>query len=145
MSKLIETAVRQKTAIMVGVITQNQDEEMAKEYLEELKFLIDTWGAFALKSFVQKMSKPDSKHFVGSGKLQEIKSFVKDFAIDMVVFYRSATTFTTPLSTRFVHSEGKTPSAIVKTAAIPSVMVSGRLTCCGSMRVAARGSWHPGA
>lgn len=71
---------------MVGVITQNQDEEMAKEYLEELKFLIDTWGAFALKSFVQKMSKPDSKHFVGSGKLQEIKSFVKDFAIDMVVF-----------------------------------------------------------
>lgn len=86
MNKLIETAVRQKTAIMVGVITQNQDEEMAKEYLDELKFLIDTWGAFTLKSFVQKMSKPDSKHFVGSGKLQEIKSFVKDYAIDMVVF-----------------------------------------------------------
>lgn len=86
MSKLIETAVRQKTAIMVGVITQNQDEEMVKEYLDELKFLIDTWGAFTLKSFVQKMSKPDPKHFVGSGKLIEIKSFVKDFAIDMVVF-----------------------------------------------------------
>jgi GTP-binding protein HflX len=86
LNKLIETAVRQKTAIMVGVITQNQDEEMAKEYLDELKFLIDTWGAFTLKSFVQKMSKPDSKHFVGSGKLQEIKSFVKDYAIDMVVF-----------------------------------------------------------
>ena len=86
MSKLIETAIRQKTAIMVGVITQNQDEEMVKEYLEELKFLIDTWGAITLKSFVQKMAKPDSKHFVGTGKLQEIKNYVKEFAIDMVVF-----------------------------------------------------------
>ena len=71
---------------MVGVITQNQDEEMVKEYLEELKFLIDTWGAITLKSFVQKMAKPDSKHFVGTGKLQEIKNYVKEFAIDMVVF-----------------------------------------------------------
>ncbi len=86
MSKLIETAIRQKTAIMVGVITQNQDEEMVKEYLEELKFLIDTWGALTLKSFVQKMAKPDSKHFVGTGKLQEIKNYVKEFVIDMVVF-----------------------------------------------------------
>jgi GTP-binding protein HflX len=82
----METAIRQKTAIMVGVITQNQDEEMVKEYLEELKFLIDTWGAITLKSFVQKMAKPDSKHFVGTGKLQEIKNYVKEFAIDMVVF-----------------------------------------------------------
>jgi GTP-binding protein HflX len=71
---------------MVGVITQNQDEEMVKEYLDELKFLIDTWGALTLKSFVQKMAKPDSKHFVGTGKLQEIKNYVKEFAIDMVVF-----------------------------------------------------------
>jgi GTP-binding protein HflX len=86
LTKLIETAVRQKTAIMVGVITQQQDEEMVKEYLDELKFLIDTWGAITLKSFVQKMGKPDSKHFVGTGKLQEIKSYVKEFAIDMVVF-----------------------------------------------------------
>jgi GTP-binding protein HflX len=83
---LIDTAIRQKTAIMVGVITQNQDEEMVKEYLEELKFLIDTWGALTLKSFVQKMAKPDAKHFVGTGKLQEIKNYVKEFAIDMVVF-----------------------------------------------------------
>jgi len=86
LTKLIETAVRQKTAIMVGVISQQQDEEMVKEYLEELKFLIDTWGAHTLKSFVQKMAKPDSKHFVGTGKLQEIKNYVKEFAIDMVVF-----------------------------------------------------------
>jgi GTP-binding protein HflX len=54
--------------------------------LEELKFLIDTWGALTLKSFVQKMAKPDAKHFVGTGKLQEIKNYVKEFAIDMVVF-----------------------------------------------------------
>jgi GTP-binding protein HflX len=86
LTKLIETAIKQKTAIMVGVITQNQDEEMVKEYLEELKFLIDTWGALTLKSFVQKMAKPDAKHFVGTGKLQEVKNYVKEFAIDMVVF-----------------------------------------------------------
>ena len=86
MTKLIDTAIKQKTAIMVGVLTQNQDEEMVKEYLEELKFLIDTWGALTFKSFVQKMAKPDSKHFVGTGKLQEIKNYVKEFAIDMVVF-----------------------------------------------------------
>ena len=86
MTKLIETAVRKKTAIMVGVITQQQDEEMAREYLDELKFLIDTWGAVTLKGFLQKMTKPDSKYFVGSGKLQEIKTYVKEFAIDMVVF-----------------------------------------------------------
>ena len=71
---------------MVGVITQQQDEEMAREYLDELKFLIDTWGAVTLKGFLQKMTKPDSKYFVGSGKLQEIKTYVKEFAIDMVVF-----------------------------------------------------------
>jgi len=71
---------------MVGVISQQQDEEMVKEYLNELKFLIDTWGALTLKSFVQKMAKPDAKHFVGTGKLQEIKNYVKEFAIDMVVF-----------------------------------------------------------
>jgi GTP-binding protein HflX len=86
LTKLIDTAIKQKTAIMVGVITQNQDEDMVKEYLEELKFLIDTWGALTLKSFVQKMAKPDSKHFVGTGKLQEVKNYVKEFAIDMVVF-----------------------------------------------------------
>ena len=86
MTKLIETAVRKKTAIMVGVITQQQDEQMAREYLDELKFLIDTWGAVTLKGFLQKMTKPDSKYFVGSGKLQEIKSYVKEFAVDMVVF-----------------------------------------------------------
>ncbi|MFN4813062.1 MAG: GTPase HflX [Bacteroidia bacterium] len=71
---------------MVGVITQQQDEEMAREYLDELKFLIDTWGAVTLKGFLQKMTKPDSKYFVGSGKLQEIKTYVKEFAVDMVVF-----------------------------------------------------------
>ena len=71
---------------MVGVITQQQDEQMAREYLDELKFLIDTWGAVTLKGFLQKMTKPDSKYFVGSGKLQEIKSYVKEFAVDMVVF-----------------------------------------------------------
>jgi GTP-binding protein HflX len=86
LTKLIETAVRKKTAIMVGVITQQQDEQMAREYLDELKFLIDTWGAVTLKGFLQKMTKPDSKYFVGSGKLQEIKTYVKEFAVDMVVF-----------------------------------------------------------
>lgn len=71
---------------MVGIITQQQDEETAKEYLDELKFLIDTWGAVTLKGFLQRVSKPDSRTFVGSGKLQEIKLYIQEFGVDVAVF-----------------------------------------------------------
>ncbi|MCC6251242.1 MAG: GTPase HflX [Bacteroidia bacterium] len=86
MKEHISTAIKQKTAIMVGIITQQQDEETAKEYLDELKFLIDTWGAVTLKGFLQRVSKPDSRTFVGSGKLQEIKLYIQEFGVDVAVF-----------------------------------------------------------
>ncbi len=83
---MINTAIRQKTAIMVGLVTQNQTEAMVQEYLDELKFLVHTWGAVTIRSFVQKVAKPDSKHFVGAGKLQEINSYIQEFGIDIAVF-----------------------------------------------------------
>jgi GTP-binding protein HflX len=55
-------------AVLVGVITQNQDEEKLTEYLDELEFLAFTAGATVEKRFTQKLTQPDSKTFIGSGK-----------------------------------------------------------------------------
>lgn len=68
----------QERAILVGLITQQQDERKAKEYIDELEFLADTAGAVTIKKFFQKLDYPNSKTFVGTGKLEEIKNFVKD-------------------------------------------------------------------
>lgn len=77
--------VFEKTAI-VGIITQNQDEDKLNEYLDELEFLTYTAGGEVIKRFSQKMDKPNPKTFVGSGKLEEIKSFVKENEISTVIF-----------------------------------------------------------
>jgi GTP-binding protein HflX len=84
--KLYETAKEQETAILVAVPSKTQAEEKTHEYLEELAFLTETVGAVAVKRFVQKLEKPDIRTFVGKGKLEEIKAFVKEFNIDMVIF-----------------------------------------------------------
>ena len=60
-------------AVLVGVIQQGQTEQIEKEYLEELKFLAETAGAITIKIFTQKLDHPDSRTFVGKGKLEEIK------------------------------------------------------------------------
>lgn len=73
-------------ALLVGVIQQDQSEELVAEYMEELKFLADTAGAIAIKSFTQKLSHPDSKTFVGKGKLEEIKEYVRRKEIELVIF-----------------------------------------------------------
>ncbi len=65
-------------AILVGLITPEQDERKANEYLDELEFLSDTAGAVTVKKFLQRLDYPNSKTFVGSGKLEEIKVFVQD-------------------------------------------------------------------
>ena len=65
-------------AILVGLITPEQDERKANEYLDELEFLSDTAGAVTVKKFLQRLDYPNSKTFVGSGKLEEIKAFVQD-------------------------------------------------------------------
>lgn len=71
---------------MVGVITPGEKEEQTKEYLDELAFLVETAGGLVEKNFTQKMLKPERATFVGTGKLEEIKAYVKSEEIDTVVF-----------------------------------------------------------
>jgi GTPase len=84
--KFYDTAIKQERAVLVGVITANESDERAKEYLEELEFLVETAGAETVKVFTQKLQKPDRATFVGSGRLEDIKAFVREEEIDMVVF-----------------------------------------------------------
>jgi len=73
-------------SIVVGIVTQNQSEEKLNEYLDELEFLTFTAGGTVVKRFSQKMDKPNPKTFVGSGKLEEIKYYIKDNDIKTVIF-----------------------------------------------------------
>ena len=75
----------EKTAI-VGLVTQNQSEEKLNEYLDELEFLTFTAGGEVVKRFSQKTDKPHPKTFVGTGKLEEIKTYIKEHGIDSVIF-----------------------------------------------------------
>jgi len=84
--KFYDTAVKQERAVLVGVITPHQTDEQTKEYLEELQFLVETAGAETVKTFTQKLQRPDRATFVGSGRLEDIKAFVTEEEIDMVVF-----------------------------------------------------------
>lgn len=83
---MINTAAKQETAILVGLIYQHQDEELLKEYLDELAFLSETAGAIPIKRFTQKLEKPNVATFIGTGKLEEIKIFVKEHDADMIIF-----------------------------------------------------------
>ncbi|UJF30913.1 GTPase HflX [Kaistella sp. 97-N-M2] len=73
-------------AVLVGLITQNQDEDKLVEYMDELDFLALTAGASVVKRFTQKLTQPDSKTFIGSGKAQEIRDYVKENHIGTVIF-----------------------------------------------------------
>ena len=73
-------------AVLVAVIQNGQSEQAAKEYLEELKFLAETSGANTVKTFTQKLDHPDSRTFVGKGKLEEIKNFTQRKKVDLVIF-----------------------------------------------------------
>ncbi|KQR69704.1 GTPase HflX [Pedobacter sp. Leaf176] len=84
--KFYDTAIKQERAILVGVITPGEKEEQTKEYLDELAFLVETAGGLVEKNFTQKMLKPERATFVGTGKLEEIKAYVKSEEIDTVVF-----------------------------------------------------------
>jgi len=81
-----DTSKKQETAILVGLISRTQDEETAKEYLDELEFLADTAGAKVLKRYTQRLEHPDSRTFIGSGKLNDICNFVKEHKVDIVIF-----------------------------------------------------------
>lgn len=73
-------------AILVGVVTQQQSEEKLVEYLDELEFLAYTAGASIQKRFSQKLSKPNPKTFLGTGKMEELQAYVKSHNIDTVIF-----------------------------------------------------------
>jgi GTPase len=83
---VFDTAKKQETAVLVGLISRSQDEEKVTEYLDELDFLADTAGAKILKRYTQRLEHPDPRTFIGSGKLNEIKKFVKENNVDIVIF-----------------------------------------------------------
>ena len=86
LQKLHDTAPRQETAVLVTLVRQHQPELEVEEHLDELAFLTETLGAKTVYRFKQKMDKPDIRTFVGKGKLEEIKTYVEHFAVDMVIF-----------------------------------------------------------
>jgi len=86
MKDFIISESKNKEAVLVGLITQEQTEEQVKEYLDELAFLAETAGIIPAKNFTQKLDKPNPVTFVGTGKLQEIKLYMEDNEIDLVIF-----------------------------------------------------------
>jgi GTP-binding protein HflX len=81
-----ETRKKDETAVIVGVINQNQRLEQAEEYLEELAFLALTAGALVKKRYLQRLTFPNPRTFIGEGKLQEIADYVVAEEIDIVIF-----------------------------------------------------------
>ena len=77
MKEFVISEVKAETAVLVGLITQTQDEAKTKEYLDELEFLADTAGAVTVKRFTQKVQGPSQVTYVGKGKLEEIKQYIK--------------------------------------------------------------------
>ena len=84
--KPLSTAKPAETCVLIGLATRHQRREQLEEYLEELAFLAETAKADTQRVFIQSMDKPDVRTFVGSGKLQEIKEYVVEEEIDMIVF-----------------------------------------------------------
>ena len=91
MKEFVISEAKTETAILVGLITNQQSEAKTKEYLDELEFLADTAGARTVRRFTQKVGGPSQVTYVGSGKLQEIKAYIKqcedeDEPVGMVIF-----------------------------------------------------------
>ena len=91
MKEFVISEAKAETAVLVGLITQQQDEAKTKEYLDELEFLADTAGAVTVKRFTQKVQGPSQVTYVGKGKLDEIRQYVKlmeenDEPVGMVIF-----------------------------------------------------------
>jgi GTP-binding protein HflX len=91
MKEFVITEVKSETAVLVGLITKEQDEDKTKEYLDELEFLADTAGARVVRRFTQRVGGPSQVTYVGSGKLQEIRQYIKDCEdaeepVGMVIF-----------------------------------------------------------
>lgn len=86
MAKLQETKKPQETCVLVGIVNKKQNIDVLTEYLDELAFLATTADAFCVKRYWQNLDHPDNRTFVGSGKIEEIKDFVFENEVDMVIF-----------------------------------------------------------
>ena len=91
MKEFVISEAQAETAVLVGLITKDQDEAKTKEYLDELEFLADTAGAVTVKRFTQRVNGPSSVTYVGKGKLEEIRDYIKaeedaDRIVGMVIF-----------------------------------------------------------
>ena len=91
MKEFVISEVKAETAVLVGLITQQQSEAKTKEYLDELEFLADTAGAVTVKRFTQRLNAPSMVTYVGKGKLEEIKQYIlaeeeAERAVGMVIF-----------------------------------------------------------
>ncbi len=84
--QLNSTAKKQETAVLIAVSPQRQSQEKTQEYLDELAFLVTTLGVQTVQSFTQNLERPDTRTYVGSGKLQEIVTFVQAEPVDMIIF-----------------------------------------------------------
>jgi GTP-binding protein HflX len=74
------------SAVLIGIITKQQNESLAFEYLDELAFLAETYGVEAKKVFTQKLERPDKATFLGKGKLNDVKNYIKENNISVVIF-----------------------------------------------------------
>ena len=83
---MYDTGKKQETAVLIGLINRSQDEDTAKEYLDELEFLTETAGAKVLKRYTQRLEHPDSRTFIGAGKLNDVRTFVAEHQVDIVIF-----------------------------------------------------------
>ncbi|MDE7467137.1 MAG: hypothetical protein K2M61_02140 [Muribaculaceae bacterium] len=92
MKDLIISQETSERAVLVGLINDRQDEAKVTEYLDELAFLADTAGAETVARFTQRLDYPNPRTFVGKGKLEEIKQFVEENEIGMVIFDDDLTT-----------------------------------------------------
>ena len=91
MKEFVISEVKAETAILVGLITKEQDETKTNEYLDELEFLADTAGAVTVKRFTQRMAGPSQVTYVGKGKLEEIRQYIirkedEEDPVGMVIF-----------------------------------------------------------
>src|SRR5688500_16628788 len=78
--------IKFEKTVLVGIVTQNQDEQKLSEYLDELEFLTFTAGGEVVKRFSQKLERPNPKTFLGTGKMEEINLYVKENDIATVIF-----------------------------------------------------------
>ena len=83
---MIEHEQKQERAVLVAVSTYEQNRERTEEYLEELEFLLETAGGIAVGRFVQPLERPNSVTYLGTGKLEELKQYIKAEEIDMAIF-----------------------------------------------------------